>query len=112
MTVGRALTNYGVLTQLDDATFSGANGINTTSLISSGNVSGSQLQIAGQQLNADMIPDGTTNKFYTSAKAQTDAKLAISATDSTEVDFTYTSRNITASIKNNSIDTSVHILFF
>ena len=106
LTVGRALTNYGVLTQLDDATFSGANGINTTSLISTGNVSGSQLQIAGQQLNADMIPDGTTNKFYTSEKAQTDAKLAISATDSTEVDFNYTSGNITASIKNNSIDIS------
>ena len=106
LTVGRALTNYGVLTQLDDATFSGANGINTTSLISSGNVSGSQLQIAGQQLNADMIPDGTTNKFYTSEKAQTDAKLAISSTDSTEVDFTYTAGNITASIKNNSIDIS------
>ena len=106
LTVGRALTNYGVLTQLDDATFSGANGINTTSLISSGNVSGSQLQIAGQQLNADMIPDGTTNKFYTSEKAQTDAKLAISSTDSTEVDFTYTAGNITASLKDNSIDIS------
>ncbi len=32
LTVGRALTNYGVLTPLDDATFSGANGINATSL--------------------------------------------------------------------------------
>ncbi len=83
LTVWRALTNYGVLTQLDDATFSRANGINTTTLISTRNVSASQLQIAGQQLNAYMIPEGTTNKFYTSAKVQTDAKLAISATDST-----------------------------
>ncbi len=69
-TVGRALTNYGILTQLDDATFSGANGITYTSLISTGNVSASQLQIA-------------TDKFFTSVKAQTDAKVSISATDST-----------------------------
>jgi hypothetical protein len=53
-----------------------------------------------------MVPEGTTNKFYISAKAQTDAKLAFSATDSTEVDFNYTSGNITASIKNNSVDVS------
>ena len=36
LTVGRALTNYGVFTQLGDANFTGANGINTTSMISSG----------------------------------------------------------------------------
>ncbi len=106
LTVGRALTNYGVFTQLHDATFSGANGISTTTLISTGDVSASQLQIAGQQLNSDVIPEGATNKFYTSAKAQTDAKLAISATDSTKVDFTYTSGKITASIKDNSVDVS------
>ncbi len=74
LTVGRALTNYGVLTHRVDATFSGANGITTNTLISTGNVSASQLQIAGQPLNGDMIKEGTTNKFYTSEKAQADAK--------------------------------------
>ena len=69
LTVGRALTNYGVLTQLGDANFTGANGINTTSMISSGIVSGSQLQISGQALNSDMITEGTTNKYYSSTQA-------------------------------------------
>ena len=32
LTVGRAFTNYGLMTQLDNATFSGATGITTTAL--------------------------------------------------------------------------------
>ena len=44
LTVGRAFTNYGVMTQLDNSTFSGATGITTTALIFSGAVSGSQIQ--------------------------------------------------------------------
>ena len=34
--------------------------------------------------------EGTTNKYYSSTLAQADAKIAISSTDSTEIDFTYT----------------------
>ena len=47
-----------------------------------------------------------TNLYYTSTKAQADAKIAISSTDSTEIDFTYTSGNITAILKDNTIDIS------
>ena len=54
----------------------------------------------------DSLTQGTTNKYYSSTKAQTDAKTALSATDSTEIDFTYTAGNITASLINNSIDVS------
>ena len=50
----------------------------------------------------DLI-EGTTNKYYSSILAQADSKLAISATDSTEIDFTYTAGNITASLKAGSI---------
>ena len=38
----------------------------------------------------DNLTQGTTNKYYSSTQAQTDVKTAISATDSTEIDFTYT----------------------
>jgi len=54
----------------------------------------------------DNLTQGTTDKYYSSTQAQTDAKTAISATDSTEIDFTYTAGNITASLINNSIDIS------
>jgi len=50
----------------------------------------------------DNLTQGTTNKYYSSAQAILDAKTAISATESTEIDFTYTSGNITASLKDNS----------
>ena len=53
----------------------------------------------------DLI-EGTTNKYYSSVLAQADAKTAISSTDSTEIDFTYSAGNITASLKNNTIDIS------
>jgi hypothetical protein len=53
----------------------------------------------------DLI-QGTTNKYYSSTLAQADAKIAISSTDSTEIDFTYTTGNITAILKNNTIDIS------
>ncbi len=83
LTVGSSLRNLGTLTQVGDATFSGAvNGIPTAK-----------------------IPEGT-NLYYTTARTLTDAKTAISATDSTEIDFTYTTGNITASIKDNSVDIS------
>jgi len=108
LTVGRAFTNYGVMTQLDNATFSGATGITTTALTSSGAVSGSQIQISGEALSTDNIPVGSsnTNKYYSSTLAQADAKIAISSTDSTEIDFTYTAGNITAILKDNTIDIS------
>ena len=46
----------------------------------------------------DNLTEGTTNKYYSSTLAQADAKIAISSTDSTEIDFTYTTGNITASL--------------
>jgi hypothetical protein len=51
----------------------------------------------------DNLTQGTTNKYYSSALAQADAKTAISVTDSAEIDFTYTSGNVTASLKTSSI---------
>ena len=53
----------------------------------------------------DLI-QGTTNKYYSSVLAQADAKIAISSTDSTEIDFTYSAGNITAILKDNTIDIS------
>ena len=52
------------------------------------------------------MTEGTTNKYYSSILAQADAKIAISSTDSTEIDFTYSAGNITAILKNNTIDIS------
>ena len=54
----------------------------------------------------DNLTQGTTNKYYSSTLAIADAKTAISATDSTEIDFTYTGGNITASLKDNSVPLS------
>ena len=55
-----------------------------------------------QTLNTSYITE-STNLYYTSARAITDAKTAISPTDSAEIDFTYTSGNIIASLINASI---------
>ncbi len=52
------------------------------------------------------LTEGTTNKYYSSVLAQADARIAISATDSTEIDCTYTTGNITAILKANSISLS------
>jgi hypothetical protein len=56
--------------------------------------------------NTNDLTEGTTNKYYSSVLAQADAKIAISSTDSTEIDFTYTSGNITAILKDNTVDIS------
>ena len=56
--------------------------------------------------NTNHLTEGTTNKYYSSTLAQADAKIAISSTDSTEIDFTYTTGNITAILKDNTIDIS------
>ena len=76
LTVGRAFTNYGIMTQLDNATFAGTTGITTPALTSSGAVSGSQIQISGEALSTDNIPVGSsnTNKYYSSTLTQADAK--------------------------------------
>ncbi len=56
-------------------------------------------------LNTDDIQESAnpTNKYYSSVRAQAGAKTAISATDSGEIDFTYSGGNITASLKTGSI---------
>ncbi len=42
------------------------------------------------------LTEGTSHKYYSSVLAQADAKIAISSTDSTEIDFSYSTGNITA----------------
>ena len=52
------------------------------------------------------LTEGTTNKYYSSVLSQSYSKIAISSTDSTEKDFTYSAGNITAILKANSISLS------
>ena len=56
--------------------------------------------------NTNDIIQGTTDKQYSLTLAQADAKIAILSTDSTDIDFTYITGNITAIFKNNTIDIS------
>ncbi len=88
---------------------SSANAIIAGSLnVMSGNVNiptGQNYTITSVALNTEYISDATrTNKYSSSTLAQADAKIAISSTDSTEIDFTYTTGNITAILKDNTID--------
>ena len=66
---------------------------------------GKTYQINNVDLKNDDVQQSATptNKYYSSILAQTDAKAAISATDSTEIEFTYSGGNITASLKAGSI---------